>query len=96
MPLSAADVRHLARLARLDLDDAAVARMTTELGTIIAHIEQLRQVDTTGVPPMAHAGGDSEALRDDVPGPMLSVAEVLANAPQADGRAFLVPKAVER
>lgn len=96
MALSEEDVRHIARLARLDLDPERVTSMTRELAEIVSYIEQLQAVDTTGVEPIANVAGLSNVTRPDVPGAMLDRDRVLANAPKANAEAFLVPKAVER
>jgi len=96
MDLDEDKVRHVARLARLALDDEEIARMTGELQSIIAYVEQLREVDTSGVEPIANVAGLENVTRPDEPGPMLPIKEVLGNAPEADEIAFLVPKAVER
>lgn len=96
MALTSEEVRHVARLARLALDEAAIARMTAELGQIVGYVEQLAEVDTDGVEPVANVAGLVNVTRADVPGPMLRPEQALANAPQANSSAFLVPKAVER
>ena len=96
MALSEAEVRHVARLARLELDEEEVARMTRELATVVGYVEQLQAVDTTGIEPVAQITGLVNVTRNDEPGPMLSTEAALANAPRANHEAFLVPKAVDR
>jgi aspartyl-tRNA(Asn)/glutamyl-tRNA(Gln) amidotransferase subunit C len=99
MPLTPADVRHVAALARLSLGDAEVAALTDEVGRILEHIERLRACDTEGVPPTAHAlsltAGREAGLRPDDPRPPLPVEAALANAPAAHRGFFLVPRVVE-
>jgi aspartyl-tRNA(Asn)/glutamyl-tRNA(Gln) amidotransferase subunit C len=94
--ISEADVRKIAKLASLALSDAEVQRMTGELGAIVSYVEQLREVDTTGVEAIAQVTGLVNVARPDQPRAMFTIKEVLANAPKADEIAFLVPKAVER
>jgi len=96
MALSDDDIRHLARLARLDLDAERIASIARELDEIIGYVEQLRAVDTTGVEPVADVAGLVNVTREDQPGAMLDREQVLANAPKANAEAFLVPKAVDR
>ncbi len=96
MAISDQNVRHLAKLANLALDDAAVARMRGELEAIVGYVEQLQQVDTTGIAPVANVAGLVNVSRPDVPGHMFATKEVLANAPAKNEVAILVPKVVER
>jgi aspartyl-tRNA(Asn)/glutamyl-tRNA(Gln) amidotransferase subunit C len=98
MPVSISekDVRHIAKLANLALKDDEVARMTQELGAIVAYVEQLSEVDTNNVEPIAQITGLVNVTRADEPGPMFAQRQALANAPKADEIAFLVPKTVER
>ena len=88
------EVREIAQLARLRLNDEEIARLSHELGDILGHIEELRQLDTSAVAPMTHAVPFDCPLRDDVPGPMLSVDEALANAPAREGSFFQVPRII--
>jgi aspartyl-tRNA(Asn)/glutamyl-tRNA(Gln) amidotransferase subunit C len=94
--ISEQDVRHLGQLAHLALDEAEVARMATELEAIVAYVQQLQEVDTAGVEPIANVAGLVNVTRPDTPGEMLTQAAVLANAPQRNESAILVPKVVER
>lgn len=96
MSLTPERVRQVAKLARLALDDDAIARMTTELEAIIGYVEQLQDVDTTDVEPIAQVTGLENVTRPDIAHDMLPVTEVLQNAPQQSGSTFLVPKVVER
>jgi len=90
------NVRHLAKLANLSLSPEEAVRMATELEAIVGYVAQLQAVDTTGVEPIANVMGLSNVSRPDVAGAMLSQKQVLANAPQKNEVAFLVPKVVER
>lgn len=96
MSLSHDDVRHVAKLARLALSDDEIGTMADELNAIVGYVEQLSEVDTEGVEPIANVAGLENITRPDEPSDMLSAKEVLGNAPQANEVAFLVPKAVER
>src|SRR5260370_37100669 len=81
MSLSAEQVRWVAHLARLDLTEAELETMTRQLTAIGAYVDQLGQVNTDGVEPLAHALAVHNVFRDDEPAPSLPVAEALANAP---------------
>lgn len=94
-PLSPADVQKVARLSRLKLSEADVARFATQLGDVLGYIQQLNTVPTDGVEPMVHAVPVENVLRDDVERPSLPRAEALQNAPRADGKYFLVPQILE-
>src|SRR4051812_10046436 len=88
------DVRKVAKLARLELPESAIEKLTGQLESILHYIEKIQQVDTTGVEPMAHALPVKNVLRDDVAEPALSIEQVLRNAPETDGRFFKVPKVI--
>ena len=84
-------VLHVARLARLELNEDEVARMTGELSAILDHIEKISALDLDGVPPTTHVVDVPNALRPDVPRPCLPREVVLANAPAVDDDGFSVP-----
>jgi aspartyl-tRNA(Asn)/glutamyl-tRNA(Gln) amidotransferase subunit C len=87
-----ADVRHVAKLARLDLPDDRVAHFRGQLGAILGYIDKLNEIDIDGVEPMAHTGDLTNAWRDDQPGPTLTVEQAMQNAPQDQSPYFGVPK----
>ena len=86
-----AQVLHVARLARLDLTEEEVARMSTELSDVLTHIEKIGELDLVGVPPTTHVVEVSNALRPDEPEPSLPREVALANAPAVADGGFLVP-----
>jgi aspartyl-tRNA(Asn)/glutamyl-tRNA(Gln) amidotransferase subunit C len=88
------EVREIAQLARLRLDDAEIARLAGELDAVLTHIEELRQLDTEGIEPMTHAVPFACPLREDAVGAMLEPDQALANAPARDGGFFQVPRIV--
>ena len=93
-PITPADVRHVAKLARLAMDDATLARLTPQLEAILAYVDKLREADVTGVEPMAHAVDVKNVFRDDTVGQPLPLDKVLQNAPDFDGPFFKVPKVI--
>lgn len=92
--LSLEDVRHVAMLARLALDDAHLVRLTAQLESILGYIAKISEVDTSGVEPMAHALPLHNVFREDVVEPSLPLEKVLMNAPETDGPFFKVPKII--
>lgn len=81
MSLSADQVLHIARLARIAVSDEDVDRFTAQLSAILDHFTALSAVDTEGVEPTAHPLPLHNVMRADEPHPSLSRDEVLANAP---------------
>jgi len=95
MKISKAEVAHIAHLSRLDFTDAEMERFTHQLNDILTYMDKLREVDTEGVAPTAHAIELNNVFREDVVMPSLTNAEALANAPDARGGCLRVPKVVE-
>jgi aspartyl-tRNA(Asn)/glutamyl-tRNA(Gln) amidotransferase subunit C len=97
--LTDAQVREVADLANLELSDEEVRRMSQDLGQILTHMDQLNELDTSEVEPMAQVLFDADetaTLREDIPHACLSNDEALANAPQKGAGYFKVPKVIER
>ena len=86
------DARHVAKLARLALDESHLQRLTGQLESILEYVNKLQQVNTAGVEPLAHALPLHNVFREDVVEPSLPLDKVLQNAPQTDGPFFKVPK----
>ena len=99
MNLTDDEVRYVADLANLRLSNDEVARMSHDLGQILTHIEQLSELDTTDVQPMAQVlfhADEIATLREDIPHTPLSNADALANAAASGAGYFKVPKVIER
>ena len=97
MRITEKEVRYVAGLANLTLDDAEVARFRADLDGILEHMDKLNEVDTAGVEPMTQVLFEQAAgLRDDVIEAPLGSEAALANAPQRGPGYFKVPKVVER
>ena len=88
------DVKKVAKLARLALPEDRLQQLSGELASILHYIDKLKQVDTAGVEPMAHALPVKNVLRPDTPEPGLPLEGVLRNAPETDGPFFKVPKVI--
>ena len=93
--ISREDVEHVARLARLHLDDAEIDRMREQLSKILDAIETLRDVDTSAVGPTASVIRLENVMRDDAASPGLSREAALANAPLRDDPFLRVPTVLE-
>ena len=92
--ISAQDVRHVARLARIALPESRVDAMAADLRAIVAHIDKLSSADVEGLEPMAHPFANVNRLADDVPGPSMPVEDLLRNAPDVEGDFLAVPKVI--
>ena len=88
-------VRRIARLAHIALKDEEVAPLAKELSTILDWVEQLNELDTAAVEPLAHCLPLHNVLRPDEVRESLGTEKTLANAPQQDGAFFQVPKILE-
>lgn len=84
-------VLHVARLARLELSEDEVARMSAELSDVLGHIEKISELDLDGVAPTTHVVEVSNALRPDVVEPSLAHDVALRSAPEVADGGFLVP-----
>ena len=84
-------VLHVARLARLRLDERDVERMSSELSSILDHIETINELDLDDVEPTSHVVQLENVLREDVPRPSLPRERALDNAPDAAADGFRVP-----
>lgn len=94
MKISKDEVLHVARLARLDIHDADIDRFAGQIGTILDYVDTLKQVDTAGVAATSHAISLTNAFREDEEKPHLPQDASLANAPEKDDGAFVVPKVI--
>lgn len=99
MKLTEDQVRYVADLANLRLSEEEVHRMSQDLGQILTHIDQLNELDTSNIEPMAqvlYAADETATLREDIPHTCLGNRDALANAPAAGAGYFKVPKVIER
>ena len=84
-------VLHVARLARLELSDEEVTKISGELSNILEHIEKIGELDLDGVPPTLHVVEVTGRLREDAPHECLPREVALEQAPEATDEGFLVP-----
>lgn len=90
--LSPDEVAHVAHLARLELEPEEVARYAGQLSAVLDHVEAIRRLDLSGLPPTSHPLELENVLRDDVVRPSLPREVVLDAAPAAENGCFLVPR----
>ena len=95
MSVDAATVRRIAHLARIAVTDAEVPHLQGELNAILGFVEQLNEVDVTGVEPMTSVTPMEMKKRADVVNDGDIADDVVANAPVTEDHFFLVPKVVE-
>ncbi len=92
--LTREDVLHVAQLARLSLAPEEIELFTRQLNDILAYVEKLGELDTTGVPPLAHVIPVANAFREDEVRPCLEREAALDNAPAREEGAFVVPRVI--
>ena len=95
MSVDTATVRHIAKLARIAMSDQEIDALVPELNNILGWVEQLGEVNTDGVEPLATVIDQKLRLRDDVVSDGDKRDAVLANAPEAEHGFFAVPKVIE-
>ena len=95
MPVSRKDVEYVAKLARIELTEDEKDTLTSQLSSILGHIEKLNELDIEGVEPTFHVLDVTNVFREDEVRPSLPTEETLKNAPARDGDFFKVPKILE-
>ncbi len=95
MSVDSATVRKIAKLARIAMSDAEAEALAPELNKMLGLVEQLGEVDTSNVAPLAAVIPNHQRLRDDVVTDGDIRDKVLKNAPQAEHGFFAVPKVIE-
>ena len=93
--LSEDDVKHIARLAAMRINDDEVRLMQQQLSDILAHFRTLTELDTEGVTPTGHTTDAHTVMRDDDEKPALQRDQTLANAPFVDGEFVRVRPVIE-
>lgn len=94
MNISDEQVRHVAKLSRLQLDDAHIHPFAQQLSDVLNYVEKLNELDLDGVEPMAHAMDVTNVWREDEMHGGLSPEQALSNAPQQEPPFFRVPKVI--
>lgn len=94
MKITREEVEYVASLARLNLNEEELVRMTGQLDNILAYVAKLDELNTEGVVPTTHAFSITNAFRKDEVIASLPREEALANAPKENGEAFVVPRII--
>ncbi len=95
MALNIPDIKRIAHLARIEIDDAEAAQTLDKLSGILSLIEEMQAVDTAGITPMSHSQDVVQRLRDDVVTKDNQRDVFQQNAPAVDSGLYLVPKVIE-
>ncbi len=95
MPTSEHDLKKIAALAYLEIDAASAKQQSQDMNTIMAFVEQLRQIDTTNVAPLFHPLDLQQRLRDDQVRETNAVEQLAAIAPLFTDNLYLVPKVID-
>jgi aspartyl-tRNA(Asn)/glutamyl-tRNA(Gln) amidotransferase subunit C len=95
MSITAKDVEHVAKLARLELNETEKDQFTEQLNAILKYAEQLQQLHTDDVPPTSHAMPLVNVMRQDEARPSLPLEKVMLNAPDEEEGQFKVPAVLE-
>ena len=91
MAITREEVLHVAKLARLELTEEEVERLTGELGAILEAVGKVAELDLADVPPTSHPLALVNVWDEDEPRPSLALEDAFANAPKRDGDLFEVP-----
>jgi aspartyl-tRNA(Asn)/glutamyl-tRNA(Gln) amidotransferase subunit C len=94
MSVTIRDVEYIAKLARLEFTDEEKEALTHQLNEILAHMENLRKLDTTKVEPLSHVIELGNVVRPDLVKPGVTTEEALKNAPSHTEEFFKVPKVI--
>jgi aspartyl-tRNA(Asn)/glutamyl-tRNA(Gln) amidotransferase subunit C len=95
MSITLEEVRHVARLARLELDEQEIANFQVELNALLGHFADIQGVDVSGIVPKSHAVAVENVWADDIPWASLSRELALKNAPVSRAGLFVVPQIIE-
>jgi aspartyl-tRNA(Asn)/glutamyl-tRNA(Gln) amidotransferase subunit C len=95
MSLTRQDVEKVALLARLKLSDEELDHFTEQLSQIVTYVDQLAELDTENVEPLAHPLDVTNVFREDEVRPSIDREQALANAPKQDSEFYLVPPVLE-
>ncbi|MCG3123797.1 MAG: Glutamyl-tRNA(Gln) amidotransferase subunit C [Phycisphaerales bacterium] len=94
-PLTADQVRRIALLARISVDDDQVAALQHDLSAVLGYMDRLRELDLTGVDPLGSVNESPGVLGEDVPGPTLPIDALRAMAPDSYDRFVRIPKVID-
>ncbi len=94
MKITREEVEHVAQLARLNLEEEELLKMTEQLDEILSYVAKLDELDTEAVVPTTHAFSISNAFRDDEVKDSLTQKDALSNCAKQNDEAFIVPRII--
>ncbi len=95
MKITRAEVEHVAKLARLALQESELDALTGQMDAILDYVEKLKELDTDGIVPTSHAVPMENAFREDAVKDSIGVDKALSNAPESGDGCFRVPRVIE-
>ena len=95
MAVTPEEVKRIAELARLAVDEKEIADYVHDMNRILDYMDKLNELDTADIEPLSHPLEGSNVFREDVEKPSLKSDDVMKNAPATDGEFFLVPKVIQ-
>lgn len=95
MKITRGEVAHVARLARLEMNEEEMEQFTGQLNAILEYADRLNKIDTKDILPTAHVLPQKNVFREDKTRPGLPREEALANAPEEEDGMFRVPRVIE-
>ncbi len=95
MSISKENVKHVARLSRLEFKEKELEGFTEKFASVIEYVEKLKEVDTEGVEPTYHVHPIKNIMRDDKMGKSLDRKKVLQNAPDKENGYFKIPRVLD-
>lgn len=95
MKIDKDSIKKIAHLARLEFDESSAEKMSKDMSQILDWVEQLNELDTTGIAPLTTMSSEVNVMREDKIGTHLDHEAGLENAPNRDSEYFRVPKVLE-
>ena len=95
MSITVKDVEHVARLARLELNEEEKQLFAGQMDAILGYVEKLKELPTNGIQPTSHAVPMENSFREDLVQPSIGIAGALANAPDKADSFYRVPRVIE-
>jgi len=95
MSITLDEVRHVAKLARLQLDETEILSLQGELNALLGHLADIQAIDVDGIDPKSHAVALSNVWVDDLPSPCLPRKKAMMNTASSKAGLFLVPAIIE-
>ena len=96
MKITKETLHKVAHLARLNIKPEEEDKLMQDMSKILDWVDQLKEVDTTGIEPITHMTEETNVLREDIPDQPITKEQALKNAPATDGDYFKVPKVLKR